>query len=80
MLGLLVNTLTADYMYSRHSKENFEQQIQMELSIKLKIFSGLFIAFLKSMSNSEYFEKKIGSHSLSIFEITHSKREVYVNI
>ena len=39
MLGLFVNSLTADNKYSRHSRENFPQQIQMQLSQKQKNFS-----------------------------------------
>ena len=69
ILGLFVNTLTADDKYSRHNRENFPQQIQMILSQNPKIFSGIFIAFLKSLSHSEYFKKIYESHSLSISKI-----------
>ena len=48
MLGLVVNTLTAEYMYSRRNTQTFTQQDQTPLSLKQKTFSGLFIAFLKS--------------------------------
>ena len=41
----------------------------MQISPKPKPFSGFFIALLKSTLNSEYFEKKDQSHSLSITEI-----------
>ena len=41
----------------------------MQISQKPKTFSGLFIASMKSTLNSEYFEKKDQSHSLSITEI-----------
>ena len=41
----------------------------MQISHKLKTFSGFFIAFLKYALNLEYFEKKDQSHSLSITEI-----------
>ena len=58
ILGQFVNTLTANAKYSLHNKRNFQQQIEMQLSQKLKTFSGFFIAFLKSTSNSEYFEKR----------------------
>ena len=69
MLGLFVNTLTVDDKYSRHNRENFPQQIQTTLSQKQRILSILYIAFLKSTSNFDYFETKDGSHSLSISEI-----------
>ena len=41
----------------------------MEISPKPKTFSQFFIASMKSTLNSEYFEKKDQSHSLSITEI-----------
>ena len=46
-----VSTLTADDEYSRHYKENFQQQVQMQLSQKPKTFSHFFIAFQKPASN-----------------------------
>ena len=41
----------------------------MQISPKPKTFSAFFIASMKSTLNSEYFEKKDQSHSLSITEI-----------
>ena len=41
----------------------------MQISIKSKTFSRIFIASMKSTLNSEYFEKKDQSQSLSITEI-----------
>ena len=41
----------------------------MQISAKTKTFSEFFIASMKSTLNSEYFEKKDQSHSLSITEI-----------
>ena len=38
----------------------------MQMSPKSKTFSGFFIASMKTTLNSEYFEKKDQSHSLSI--------------
>ena len=38
LLGLFVNTLTADDKYSLHDSENLGQSIQMQLSKKLKNF------------------------------------------
>ena len=42
----------------------------MQISPKPKTLSKFFIASMKSTLNSEYFEKKDQSHSLSITEIT----------
>ena len=70
VLELFVNTLTADVKYSRRYRENYPQPIQMQLSKKPKT-SQIFIAFLKSASNCEHFEKKKKKderHSLSISE------------
>ena len=58
MLGLFVNTLTAEYTYSRRNMQTFTQQVQMLLSLKEKPFSEFFIAFLKSTWNGEHFQKK----------------------
>ena len=52
----------------------FPQQVHTPLSLKQKTFSGFFIAFLKSTSNGEHFQKKGESSSLSISEIIDSKR------
>ena len=49
----------------------------MQISRNLKIFSGFFIAFLKSALTLEYFERKDHSHSLSVTEIINSERGTY---
>ena len=41
----------------------------MQISPKPQTFSGFFIASMKSTLNSEYYEKKDQSQSLSITEI-----------
>ena len=79
-LGQFVHTLTADYRYSRYNPENFWQQVPMQISPKLKTFSGFFIAFLESMLNLEHFQKKDQSHSLSITEIGNCQTFSYFNV
>ena len=79
ILGLFVNTLTAEYTYFRRIIQTFTQQVQTPLSLTQKIFSGFFIAFLKSTWNGEHFEKKGESSSLSISEIIDSKRAGYLS-
>ena len=79
MLGLFVNTLTAEYTYSRRNIKTFTQEVQTPLSLKQKIFFGFFIAFLKSIWNGEHFQKKGESSSLSISEIIDSKRGGYLS-
>ena len=42
ILGLFVNTLTAEYKYSRRNMQTFAQQVQTPLSLKQKTFSWVF--------------------------------------
>ena len=79
ILGLFVNTLTAEYTYSSRNMQTLTQQVQTPLSLKQKIFSGFFMAFLKSTWNGEHFQKKGESSSLSISEIINSKRGGYLS-
>ena len=79
ILGLFVNKLTAEYKYSRRNMQTFAQQVQTPLSWKQKTFSAFFIAYLKSTSNREQFQKKGESSSLIISEIIDSKRGGYLS-
>ena len=79
ILGLFVNTLTAEYTYSRRNMQTLTQQVQTPLSLKQKTFSGFLIAFLKSTWNGEHFQEKGESSSLSISEIIDSKRGGYLS-
>ena len=79
ILGLFVNTLTAEYMYSGRNMRTFKQQVQTLLSLKQKSFSGFFIAFLKFTWNGEHFQKKGESFSLSISEIIDARRGGYLS-
>ena len=79
ILGLLVNTLTAEYMYYGRNMQTFTEPVQTPLSLKQKTFSGFFIAFLKSTWNGEHFQKKGESSSLSISEIIDFKRGDYLS-
>ena len=79
ILGLFVNTLTAEYMYSGRNTKTFTQEVQMPLSLKKKSFSAFFISFLKSTWNGEHFQKKGESSSLSISEIIYAKRGGYLS-
>ena len=79
ILGLFVNTLTAEYTYSGRNLQTLTQQVQTPLSLKQKTFSGFLIAFLKSIWNGESFQKKGQSSSLSISEIIDSKRGGYLS-
>ena len=79
ILGLFVNTLTAEYTYSGRNMQTLTQKVQTTLSLKQKTFSGFFIALLKSTWNGEHFEKKGESFSLSISEIIDSESGGYLS-
>ena len=52
------------------NRDNLMQPIHMQLSQKLKTFSGFFKGFSKSRLNFEYFQKKDDVHTLFISEAT----------
>ena len=52
----------------------------MQTSRKPKTLSRSFIAFVKSMLNFEYIEKKDQSQSLSIMEIVNCETGSYLNL
>ena len=60
-------------MNAVYNLENLTQQVQTQISLKLKRFSGFSIALIKFPLNLEYFEKKGQSHSLSITQINNCK-------
>ena len=67
-----MNTLTANYEYSRSNRETLPLPIQMQLSEKPKTFSQFFIAFLKSTLNFKHFENN-EPYSSSISEVIDSQ-------
>ena len=56
------------------NRDNLKQPIHMQISQKLKTFSGLFSAFSKSRLNFEYFQKNDDAPSLFISEDTACKK------
>ena len=63
ILGVFLNTLTADGKYPVQGCENLQLPIQMQLSEKQKSFSEFFVPFLQSTSIFTRFEKKDDCHS-----------------
>ena len=57
--GLLDNTLTANYEYSRINRENLQLPNKAKLSKKLSIFCCSFFAVLGSKLNLQCFKKKM---------------------
>ena len=70
--------MTAVYNYFRKNLENLRQEVQTQVSLKPKTFSGFFIALMKFTINIEYFEKKDQVHSFSITEINNCKASSYL--
>ena len=79
ILGLFVNTLTAEYMYSGRNMQTFTQQVQTPLSLKQKTFSGFFNCLSEIYMIWRTFSKKGDSASLSISEIINSKIGRYLS-
>ena len=61
-------------------RDSSTHSIPKQLSKKLKIFTDLFTAFLKSTFNFEHCEEKDEPHSLCICESVVDKRSGYVNV
>ena len=59
---------------------NFTQQLEAPLSQKQKIFSGLFLAFLKCALNLEHFQKKDEYPSLVISKLIGWEKSGYINV
>ena len=79
MLGLFINTLTADVKYSRRNIENVLQQIQTPLSQKQKTFWILYCICAIYMKFRTFW-KKDESPSLIISEIIDCKIGGYLNV
>ena len=63
ILGVFVNTLTADVKYAGQDCKNLQLPIKMVLSGKRISFSGFFVSYLESISNFKHFVKKDDWHS-----------------
>ena len=69
--------MTTDDKYSRRDMLSFTKQFEAPLPQKQKIFSLLFLAFLKNALNLDHLEKKDEYRSLVISRIINSKRGGY---
>ena len=72
--------MTTDDKYYRRNMLNFTKQLEAPLPQKQKIFSLLFLAFLKCALNLEHFEKKDQYPSIVISRIIDSERGGYLNV
>ena len=62
MLSVYVNTFTADDKYSPLNRDNFTQEILMQLTQQRETFSRFHGAFLTSRLNFQHFQKKVDPH------------------
>ena len=67
ILGMFLNTLSADGKYPIRDWENLPLAMQMQLSEKRKTFLQFFVPFMDSASNFKHFEKKRCSPYLTYF-------------
>ena len=58
MLGLFVNTLTAEYTYSRRNMQTFTQQVQTPFSLKQKFFLDFLLRFSNLHKMEKFLKKK----------------------
>ena len=58
VLDLLVNQLTANYVYSRRNTDKLPPPVEMQLSEKQEPFSGFFILFSEAALNFKHFKLK----------------------
>ena len=79
ILGIFGNTFTAGRMYSCHTWDKLQQQVQTLLSHKRRIFSAILFAFLESTQNFIHFEQKGQLHSLYILEVIDTDKCGYFN-
>ena len=63
ILGVFVNSYTADGKYPVQYCENLQLPIEMQLSEKRKTFSQFFVPFLESTTNFKHFEKRDDRHN-----------------
>ena len=63
ILGVFVNTMTADNKYLLWDYEDLSLQTQMQLSKNQKTFLQFFVPLMESTSNIKHFQRKDDRHS-----------------
>ena len=74
------HTLTANENYPVQDIVTLSSSIQMQLSSEPIIFSDLFLPFLESTSNFNYFEKKDDRHTYFISEISDCEKLGWITL
>ena len=55
---MFLNTLTAEYNYSRRNMQTFAQQVQTQLSLKQSLFREFLLRFTNLHKMENIFKKK----------------------
>ena len=79
ILRLLGNTLTADYMYSRHRWEKSHQQVLRLLSQNKKYLLKILLHFYNLRKIFPILKKEDHLHTLNILEVIDSEKCGYFN-
>ena len=80
ILGLFVNTFSADDKYPLLNRDNLSHHLEIQLSYKQKTSISRFFFFLLLLhlrnvdSILSIFKKKVDPHSLCIFKRTYSEK------
>ena len=76
LLGVFVNTLTANDKYSLRTRKNLQPPNELRLSEKQTIFSQFLAAYLKSTSTVSEFDKKRWPLKIIFFSKLETARNV----
>ena len=79
MLGLFLNTSTADHMYSAHSWEKIRQKFKRNYLKNQKQFLKVLLPFWKSTWNFAHLEKKDHLDRSNILEVIDYEKFAYLN-
>ena len=78
-MGLALNTLTANYEYSRSNRENYRHQVKCNYLKKHKSFAAFFLQFWNLHFQCFEKKKKNEPHRSSISGVIASERCAYLN-
>ena len=79
ILGMLLNTLIANYEYSRSNRENLPLQVQIKLSKKPLTFLPYSFLIFGICIKLPMFERQHEQHRSNISGVIDSKRCAYLN-
>ena len=80
ILRLFLKTFTVNDKHYLLNRDNLTQPIQIQLSLKQKIFSEFFLALFKSILNFKHLPKKDDPHSSCISGNSGSEKYGQINV